>query len=51
MGMNAGFDMVPRLTKETVGTRNWEQFMKPIKSHYNDDLRIEIEQCRGVDSR
>jgi hypothetical protein len=44
MGMNAGFDMVPRLTKEAVDTRNWEQFMKLIKSHYKDDMRVEIKQ-------
>jgi hypothetical protein len=44
MGIDAGFDMVPRLTKGAVDTRNWEQFLNQIKSHYKDDMRVEIQQ-------
>lgn len=44
MGMDAGFDMVPRLTKGAVDTRNWEQFLELIKSHYKDDMRVERKQ-------
>lgn len=44
MGIDAGFDMVPRLTKGAVDTCNWEQFLDVIKSHYEDDLRVEIQQ-------
>ena len=41
MGIYAGFDMVPRLTRGIVDTRNWEQFLNSIKSHYEDDMRVE----------
>ncbi|KAF1354306.1 hypothetical protein EJ07DRAFT_132723 [Lizonia empirigonia] len=44
MGIDAGFDMVPRLTKGAVDMHNWEQFIKSIESHYKDDMRVEVKQ-------
>ena len=42
MGIDAGFDMVPRLTKGAVDLHNWEQVINLIKSHYKDDVRVEV---------
>jgi hypothetical protein len=44
MGIDAGFDMVPRLTKCAVDVHYWEQFIKSVQSHYKDDLRVEEKQ-------
>ncbi len=39
MGIDAGFDMVPRLSKGAVDNHNWQSFIKVIKDRYqNDDL-------------
>jgi hypothetical protein len=39
MGIDAGFDMVPRLSKGAADRQNWESFIKVIKERYqNDDL-------------
>jgi hypothetical protein len=39
MGVDAGFDMVPRLSKGLVDRQNWQSFIESIKELYqNDDL-------------
>jgi hypothetical protein len=42
MGIDAGFDMVPPLSKSLVDERNWNQFLNRIKDHYEDDARVEV---------
>ena len=42
MGIDAGFDMVPRLSKEVVDRDNWQSFLKIIKERYQDDDLVEV---------
>ena len=42
MGIDAGFDMVPRLSKGVVDRHNWQSFIKVIKKHYQNDDLVEI---------
>lgn len=42
MGIDAGFDMVPRLSKGAVDKRNWQSFIRIIKEHYQSDELVEI---------
>lgn len=42
MGINTGFDMVPRLSKGIVDRHHWDRFMESIKEHYKDDAQAEI---------
>lgn len=42
MGIDAGFDMVPRLSKGVVDTQNWKSFIKIIKERYQTDDQVEI---------
>ena len=42
MGIDAGFDMVPRLSKEAVNKQNWQSFLKVIKERYQNDDLVEI---------
>ena len=42
MGIDAGFDMVPRLSKGIVDKHNWDKFINTIKSVYKDDDKVEI---------
>lgn len=42
MGINAGFDMVPRLSKGAVDKHNWQSFIKVIKERYQNDELVEI---------
>ena len=42
MGIDAGFDMVPRLSKGAVDKQNWHSFIKIIKKFYENDDRVEI---------
>jgi hypothetical protein len=42
MGTDAGFDMVPRLSKGAVDRRNWQSFVKFIKGHYQNDDLVEV---------
>jgi hypothetical protein len=42
MGIDAGFDMVPRLSKGVVDKYNWECFITCIKDLYKDDGQVEI---------
>ncbi|ORY10231.1 hypothetical protein BCR34DRAFT_625347 [Clohesyomyces aquaticus] len=43
MGIDAGFDMVPPLSKNIVDRHNWDQFISSIKSLYRDDPQVDIE--------
>ena len=42
MGVDVGFDMVPRLSTGAVDTENWQSFIKIIKEHYQDDDLVEV---------
>jgi hypothetical protein len=42
MGIDAGFDMVPRLSKGAVDRQNWQSFIKTIKEHYQNDGLVEV---------
>jgi hypothetical protein len=42
MGIDAGFDMVPRLSKGAVDRQNWQAFIKFIKEHYQNDDLVEV---------
>jgi hypothetical protein len=42
MGIDAGFDMVPRLSKGAVDRQNWQSFIKTIKEHYQNDDLVEV---------
>ncbi|KAE9986982.1 hypothetical protein EG328_004114 [Venturia inaequalis] len=42
MGIDAGFDMVPRLSKGVVDIHNWGRFIESIKERYKDDTQVEI---------
>lgn len=42
MGIDAGFDMVPRLSKGAVDKHNWQSFIKVIKERYQNDDLVDI---------
>ncbi|ROW01302.1 hypothetical protein VMCG_05980 [Cytospora schulzeri] len=42
MGMDAGFDMVPRLSRGIVDMQNWNSFIDIIKENYKDDPQVEV---------
>lgn len=42
MGIDAGFDMVPRLSKGALDKQNWQSFIKIIKKHYQNDDLVEV---------
>jgi hypothetical protein len=42
MGADAGFDMVPRLSKDTVDSRNWAAFIAVVKEQYEGDDKVQI---------
>ncbi|KAG6997745.1 SET domain-containing protein 5 [Physcia stellaris] len=42
MGVDAGFDMVPRLSKGAVDKQNWQSFIKVIKERYQNDELVEL---------
>lgn len=42
MGIDAGFDMVPRLSKGAVDRQNWQSFINIIKERYQNDDRVEV---------
>lgn len=42
MGIDAGFDMVPRLSKGAVDKQNWQSFIKVVKERYQNDNLVEI---------
>jgi hypothetical protein len=41
MGIDAGFDLVPRLTKSAADTLKWKQFMTIIQIEYEDDDQVQ----------
>ena len=42
MGIDAGFDMVPRLTKGPVDSRNWQSLISAIREYYKDDENVKF---------
>lgn len=42
MGIDAGFDMVPRLSKGAVDRQNWQSFMDVVKEIYHDDGHVDL---------
>lgn len=42
MGADAGFDMVPRLSKGAADKQNWQSFINVIKEQYQNDDLVEI---------
>ena len=36
MGIDAGFDMISRLSKGAVDRRNWQSFIKTLKERYQN---------------
>jgi len=42
MGIDAGFDMVPRLSPSEADRKSWAQFIHVVKAHYRDDTQVEI---------
>ncbi|KAG6113395.1 hypothetical protein E4U31_000945 [Claviceps sp. LM219 group G6] len=42
MGIDMGFDMVPRLTSQWEDTSKWGAFLDDIKKNYFDDPRVEM---------
>jgi hypothetical protein len=42
MGIDAGFDMVPPLSKGVVDRHKWNRFINTIKDRYKDDTQVEV---------
>ena len=42
MGINAGFDMVPCLSKGAVDKQNWRSFIEVIKERFQKDDAVEV---------
>lgn len=42
MGIDAGFDMYPPLSKGVLDRQNWGRFIDFIKEHYKDDTQVKI---------
>ena len=42
MGIDAGFDMVPRLSKEAIDQQKWQSFIEVIKERYQNDNLVEV---------
>ncbi len=51
MGIDAGFDMVPRLSKGAVDRQNWQSFIKIIRKRYENDDVVEVKPKYSVQSR
>ena len=43
MGVDEGFDMVPRLSQGGADSHKWEVFINTIKDHYEKDDQVEIQ--------
>ncbi|KAI1387324.1 SET domain-containing protein [Hypoxylon trugodes] len=41
MGVDVGFDMVPRLSKGAADRQNWDHFIATVQKHYKDDVKVE----------
>ena len=48
MGIDAGFDMVPRLSKGAADKQNWQSFIKTVKERYQNDDLVEIKLIRRI---
>ena len=44
MGIDAGFDMVPRLSEEAIDQQKWQSFIEVIKERFQNDNLVEVEQ-------
>ena len=42
MGIDAGFDMVPRLSKSIKDKEDWDRFMSIINQEYKDNAQVEV---------
>ncbi len=42
MGIDAGFDMVPRLTEGAADKNNWASFIKAVKEYFKEDDQVEF---------
>ncbi|POS79201.1 hypothetical protein DHEL01_v202391 [Diaporthe helianthi] len=42
MGFDAGFDMVPRLSRGTADIQLWACFITVVKEYYKDDAQVEL---------
>jgi hypothetical protein len=42
MGIDAGFDMVPRLSRGAVDVQLWPRFIYAVKEYYKDDAQVEM---------
>lgn len=42
MGIDAGFDMVPRLSQGLVDKQNWRRFIDVVQERYQADDQVEI---------
>ena len=42
MGIDAGFDMNPPLSRGVIDKHNWDTFIGFVKEHYKDDDQVEI---------
>lgn len=42
MGIDAEFDIVPRLSKGAVDKQNWQSFLRLIKEHFQNDDLVEV---------
>ncbi|KAI0024474.1 hypothetical protein F4780DRAFT_603510 [Xylariomycetidae sp. FL0641] len=44
MGINAGFDMVPRLGRGDEDSRKWKEFIETIQRIYDGDPRLKLDE-------
>jgi len=44
MGADAGFDMVPRLTRSKNDMEKWKKFIKTIQKNYDDDEQVKVHE-------
>jgi hypothetical protein len=42
MGLDSGFDMVPRLGNSLADTKKWTGFVEDVKDYYRQDPKVEI---------
>ena len=42
MGIDAGFDIVPRLSNGALDKHNWQSFVQRIKERYHNDDLVEV---------
>ncbi|KAK0930476.1 hypothetical protein LTR48_004010 [Friedmanniomyces endolithicus] len=42
MGIDAGFDMIPRLTRGAVDKNDWSSFIRQVREYYEKDQRVDV---------